>query len=87
MNIDSLGEKGRQMYCTDLATGTALKAALAAGQSIKLTRVVSKRYLNPNADKISWFSSWGPVSTLTLNFSVLPKCRISAHTTARINLL
>lgn len=70
MNIDDMPH-AKQMFCTDLATGKALTAALEAGRNIKMTRIVSKKYLNPNAEKISWFSSWGPVRDLVVTRTVI----------------
>lgn len=42
--------------------GVALTKLLAQGKQVKLTSVATKKYLNPNAEHPSWFSSWGPVS-------------------------
>jgi hypothetical protein len=66
MNIDeSIGRNAPQMFCVDQDTGLALTKALEAGTKITLTRVSTKKFLNPNADRPSWFSSWGPVSCCT----------------------
>jgi hypothetical protein len=62
MNIDeSIGQNAPQMFCIDLDTGLAVTKLLESGKKITLTRVATKKYLNPNADRPSWFSSWGPV--------------------------
>jgi hypothetical protein len=71
MNIDeSIGHNAPQMFCVDQDTGLAVTKALEAGKKITLTRVSTKKFLNPNADRPSWFSSWGPVSHCT-NFSLM----------------
>lgn len=63
MNIDeSIGQNAPQMFCVDQDTGLAVTKLLAAGKKITVKRVATKKYLNPNADHPSWFSSWGPVS-------------------------
>jgi hypothetical protein len=62
MNIDEgVGQTAPQMFCVDQDTGLAVTKLLEGGKKITLTRVSTKKYLNPNADHPSWFSSWGPV--------------------------
>ncbi|KAF8065463.1 RIN2 [Scenedesmus sp. PABB004] len=67
LNIDeSVGRTAPQMFAIDLDTGLALARALERGERIRVTRVASKRFRNPNADAPSWFSSWGPTADLRM---------------------
>uniref|UniRef100_A0A383WEE7 Peptidase S8/S53 domain-containing protein n=1 Tax=Tetradesmus obliquus TaxID=3088 RepID=A0A383WEE7_TETOB len=67
MNIDeSIGQNAPQMFCVDQDTGLAVTKLLAAGKKITVKRVATKKYLNPNADHPSWFSSWGPDAELRM---------------------